>query len=337
MRALVTGGGGFLGSAIVRRLLGRGVEVVILGRGDYPSLQGLGASICQGDISDEDTVRRALKGCAVVFHVAARAGIWGPAAEYERTNIRGTENVIRGCLQVGVPRLIYTSSPSVVFTGDDQCGIDESTPYPVSYKTDYPRTKAVAEQRVLQANTPQLQTVALRPHLIWGPGDQHLIPRIVDRARKGQLRRVGSGRNLVDTCYIDNAADAHLLAFERLAPGSPLCGRAYFIAQGEPMPLWDLINRILAAAQLPPVTKGVPATLAYAVGGVLEGWHRLFCPTVEPRMTRFVARELSTSHWFNLDAARRDLGYKPRVTVAEGLERLSRWFAGSLLCVRDAH
>jgi 2-alkyl-3-oxoalkanoate reductase len=322
MNALVTGGGGFLGKAIVERLIARGDTVTSFARCDYPQLRALGVHVVQGDLSDADAVKRAAAGCDIVFHVAAKPGIWGPYQEYYRTNVVGTENIVAACRACGIARLVFTSTPSVVFDGKDQEGIDESAPYPERYHANYPQTKAMAERLVLQANDSRLATVALRPHLIWGPGDNHLVPRILARARAGMLRRIGRRDNRVDCVYIDNAADAHLLAADRLAPGSPIAGKAYFISQGEPWPLWDLVNAILKCADLPPVTRAVPASVAYAAGWAFETTYRLLGLTSEPRMTRFLARELSTSHWFNLDAARRELGYAPTVSIDEGLRRL---------------
>jgi nucleoside-diphosphate-sugar epimerase len=328
MKALVTGGGGFLGSAIVRRLAARGDAVRSFARGDYPPLRSLGVEVVQGDIADAAAVAAVAQGCDIVFHVAAKPGIWGPYTEYHRTNVLGTENVLAACRQHGIRRLVYTSSPSVVFDGHDMEGADESVPYPAHYHAAYPQTKAIAERAVLQANGPDLATVALRPHLIWGPGDPHLVPRIIARARSGRLRRIGHRPNVIDTVYIDNAADAHLLAAARLAPGSPIAGKAYFITQGEPLPLWDMINRILAAAGLPPVTKSVPVWLATAAGWLCEVVYGLCRIRAEPPMTRFVARELSTAHWFNIDAARHDLGYRPAVSLEEGLKRLAESLQG---------
>ena len=321
--ALVTGGGGFLGGAIVRRLLAQGTRVRTLARGDYPALTRLGVEQIRGDLSDPSAVARAVAGCAVVFHVAAKAGLWGAYADYHRANVTGTENILAACREHRVPRLVYTSSPSVVFSGRDLENADESLPYPAHFLAPYPQTKALAEQRVLAANSPQLATVALRPHLIWGPGDNHLVPRILARGRAGQLRRIGHRPNLVDSIYLDNAADAHLLAAEKLSPNSPVAGRAYFLSNGEPLPLWTLVNRILAAGDLPPVTRTIPAPVAYAAGVVLETLHRVLRLKSEPRMTRFLAHELSTAHWFNISAARRDLGYEPRVSIDEGLRRLA--------------
>jgi nucleoside-diphosphate-sugar epimerase len=326
MIALVTGGGGFLGSALVRRLVARGDTVRSLARQRYVALDQLGVRQYQGDVGDAGAVAIAVAGCDIVFHVAARAGIWGRYDDYYRTNVTGTVNVVASCCTHGVRRLVYTSSPSVVFNGRDMEGIDESVPYPAHHAAPYPRTKALAEQLVLRANSAALATVALRPHLIWGPGDTNLIPRILTRARAGRLRRIGKEPKRIDSIYIDNAADAHLLAADRLAPGSAIAGKVYFLSQGQPVPLWDLVNRILAAAGLPPVTRTVPVWSAHLIGWVLEAAYGLLGRAEEPPMTRFLAAELATAHWFNIAAARRDLGYEPRVSIDEGLRRLEASF-----------
>ena len=342
MRALVTGGGGFLGQAIVKRLRARGDFVRSLSRGEYPELKALGVECVQGDIADADAVSAAATGCEVVFHVAAKAGVWGAYSDYHRANVVGTENVIAACLAQGVEKLVYTSSPSVVFDGRDEAGIDESAPYPARYLTHYPQTKAIAERAVLKANGAvmahggTLSTVALRPHLIWGPGDNHLVPRLIERARQGKLRRVGSGKNLVDTVYIDNAADAHVQAADKLESHSPVAGRAFFISNGEPLPLWDLIDRMLACAELPPVTRSVSATTAYLAGGLLELIYTLLSCRDEPPMTRFVARQLATAHWFRIEAAQRAFGYRPTVTVDEGLRRLKAWLSEKRAAVQTS-
>lgn len=323
MIALVTGGGGFLGGAIVRVLRARGDSVRSISRGDYPALRALGVETIQADLADRGAVARAAQGCDVVFHVAAKAGIWGARRDFERANVEGTQSVLDACRASGVRRLVFTSSPSVVFNGRDMEGVDESVPYPEHYEADYPATKARAERIVLGANDRSLATVALRPHLIWGPGDPHLIPRILAKGRAGRLRRIGTRNPLVDSIYIDNAADAHVRAADRLLPGSVLAGRAYFLSQGEPWPVWDLINAILQAGRVPPITRTVPKSVAVAAGGFLETAYRLLRVLGEPPMTRFVAQELSTAHWFDISAARRDLDYTPRVSMAEGLRRLA--------------
>ena len=332
MKALVTGGGGFLGGEIVRLLRDRGDSVRSFSRGTYPKLEALGVEQARGDLADAAAVAVAAEGCDVVFHVAAKPGVWGPWEEYYQANVVGTDNVIAACRKLGIRRLVFTSSPSVTFAGVDQDGVDESEPYPDRYLAYYPHTKALAEQAVHLANGPELATVSLRPHLIWGPGDPHLIPRLIERARAGKLRRIGRRPKLVDMTYVENAALAHLQAADRLAAGSPLAGEAYFISQGEPEPLWDFVNRVLDVAGLPRVTRSVPAWVAYAAGTVMEGAYRLLRLRGEPPMTRFVARQLSTAHWFDLSAAMRDFGYAPRVTTAEGLHRLGQWIKLSFTC-----
>jgi nucleoside-diphosphate-sugar epimerase len=325
MNALVTGGGGFLGSSIVRLLVQRGDRVRSLSRQRYPSLDALGVDQTQADITDAREVERAAAGCDIVFHVAARAGISGRYRDYHRVNVLGTDVVLNACRWLGIGRLVYTSSPSVVFDGRDMEGVDESLPYPMHYDAPYSATKAQAERLVLSANGPKLATMALRPHLIWGPGDNHLVPRILARGRAGRLRRIGGTSKLIDSVYIDNAAEAHVLAADRLAPGSIIAGKAYFISNGEPLPLWDLVNRVLAAGGVAPVMKSVPLWAALAAGWCLEKVYDALWPETEPPMTRFLARELATAQWFDLTAAQRDLGYRPSVSIDEGMHRLAEW------------
>jgi 2-alkyl-3-oxoalkanoate reductase len=326
MKALVTGGGGFLGSAIVRQLRARGDEVVSLSRGEYPELAALGVEQRRGDLSDAKAVADAAAGCDVVFHVAAKAGIWGSFDEFYAANVTGTENVIAACRLHSIPRLVYTSSPSVVFDGSNVEGADETLPYPAHFEAIYPQTKAMAEQLVLAANSPGLATVSLRPHLIWGPNDNHLVPRIVAKGRAGKLRRIGIRPCLVDTVYVDNAAEAHLCAADRLSPGAVPAGKAYFISNDEPVPLWEMVNRILKAAGVSPERRSISPGVAYAAGMVCEKIWKLLRLSGEPPMTRFVARELSTAHWFDISAAKEELGYQPRVSIDEGLKRLKEWF-----------
>ncbi|MBI4347300.1 MAG: NAD-dependent epimerase/dehydratase family protein [Elusimicrobia bacterium] len=323
MRLLVTGGGGFLGGAIARRLAAAGHRVRSFSRGDYPELQRLGIEVRRGDLGDARSVDDACREMDAVFHAGAKAGIWGPYEEFRRANVDGTRHVLDACRRHGIRRLVYTSSPSVVFSRAGLEGASESLPYPERFEAAYPETKAEAERLVLAAAGPALATVALRPHLIWGEGDNHLFPRILARARSGALRRISGPPKLVDTTYIDNAVDAHLLAFERLSPGCPISGKAYFIAQGEPLPLWEMIDRLLATAGVGPVTRSVPPGVAYAAGWVLEAAYRALRLPGEPKMTRFLAHQLSTPHWFDLTAAKRDLGYAPRVSLEEGLRRLA--------------
>ncbi|MCK4503448.1 MAG: NAD-dependent epimerase/dehydratase family protein [Desulfuromonadales bacterium] len=325
MKVLVTGGGGFLGKAIVKLLLAHGYEVRSLSRSIYPELTLLGVEQFGGDLGDITAAIKAVDDCDMVYHVAAKAGIWGSYNDFYQPNVIGTQNIIQACRKCKVSRLVYTSSPSVIFDGSDMEGIDESIPYPDHYLSYYPQTKALAEQLVLAANDGDLATVSLRPHLIWGPEDNHLVPRILARGRAGALRKIGNRPCLVDTVYIDNAAAAHVQAGEKLKIGSVVAGKSYFVANDEPLPLWELVNRILAAGNVAPVTKTISPKVAYAAGMVMELVYRGLKITTEPRMTRFVAKELSTAHWFDLTAAKRDFGYNPEITVAAGLVRLQEW------------
>jgi len=318
---LVTGGGGFLGGAIVRELVRRGEDVRTFSRGYYTGLEDLGILQIRGDLADPKAVERACRGVEVVFHTAAKPGVWGDGKVYYNTNVAGTENLLRACRQFKIARLIYTSSPSVIFDGTDMEGIDETAPYPSFYTAHYPRTKAIAEQAVLAAAREGLPAIIIRPHLIWGPGDPHLTPRILKRASR--LRIVGNGRNRVDTIYIDNAVKAHLLAAQALRNRPELSGRIYFISQDDPIPLWDMINAILTAAGKPPVRKSISRRRAAFIGRLMEGLYRALHIPGEPPMTRFIAEELATAHWFNITAAKRDLGYRPEISIQEGLKRFS--------------
>ncbi|PLX99029.1 MAG: 3-beta hydroxysteroid dehydrogenase [Desulfuromonas sp.] len=329
MNVLVTGGGGFLGKAIIKLLLEQGHSVRSFSRAHYPELEQLGVTQFSGDLNDREAVKEAVSGCELVFHVAAKAGVWGSFEDFFQPNVVGTQNIVAACRECGVTRLVYTSSPSVVFDGGDMEGVDETVPYPEHFHSWYPQTKAEAEKYVLAANDTSLATVSLRPHLIWGPEDNHLVPRILARGRAGALKRIGSRDCLVDTVYIDNAAKAHIQAAEKLAIGSCVAGKAYFIANDEPRPLWEIVDAILAAGGLPPVRGTVSPGVAYAAGWLLEKSYGLLKLKGEPRMTRFVARELATAHWFDLSAAKRDFGYHPDVSIDEGLQRLKAWLDSS--------
>jgi nucleoside-diphosphate-sugar epimerase len=322
-KVLVTGGGGFLGGAIVKQLVDRGKDVRSFSRNFYPELAQLGVEQIQGDIVDKTAVEQACKGVELVFHVAAKPGVWGNYADYYPTNVMGTQHVIDACKKHGVLRLVFTSSPSVVFDGTDMEGVDESVPYPEKFHAHYPKTKAIAEQLVIKAAGKDLMTITLRPHLIWGPKDNHLVPRIIERA--GRLIRVGSGKNRVDTIYIDNAAEAHVLAADRLKENPGLSGKVYFISQDDPVPLWDLVNDILKTAGLPPVKRAIPRKTAWLMGALFEFVYKMFRIRGEPQMTRFLADELATAHWFDIRAARKDLGYAPTISIKEGLSRLEQW------------
>ena len=326
---LVTGGGGFLGGAIVDLLLQRGYGVRSVSRGRYPELEARGVRCFQADLTDAAAMAEAARGCDTVFHVAARAGIWGDPKLFFDVNDAGTQVVIDACRQAGVARLIFTSSPSVVQTDGDCEGGDESLPYPAQHRTAYQASKAAAERAVLAANGDGLATVSLRPRLIWGPGDPHLVPRLAARARAGRLRLVGAGDNLVDMTFVTDAAQAHLDAFDRLVEAegrgetAACAGRAYFISGGAPRPFRETVNDLMRASGAPEVERSVPPWLAFAVGAFCELLWRVLPLPGEPPMTRFLARQLATANWYDLSAARRDLGYEPAVTWRQGLSLLA--------------
>lgn len=303
-------------------LVKRGDQVQSISRQAYPGLATMGISQFRGDLVDKGKIYSAAQGCDAIIHTAAKAGIWGDYSSYYQANVLGTQNIIEVCRELRITKLVYTSSPSVVFSGGDMEGVNESAPYPKRYLTAYPKTKAIAEQMVLNANDENLATVSLRPHLIWGPGDNHLVPRILARAKAGKLRKIGSRDVLVDSVYIDNAASAHILALDRLNFNSPCSGKAYFISNGEPWKLWDLVNEIILAGKGNVVNKTVSVSLAYFMGWLFEIIYTISRKHAEPPMTRFLAKELSTSHWFDISNARNDLGYVPMITIREGLDRL---------------
>ena len=325
MKLLVTGGGGFLGQALCRALLAQGHAVTSFSRSRHAALDALGVRQLQGDLGDRDAVLRAFaEGFDAVLHNAAKAGTWGSYQSYFDANVTGTRNVIAACRAHGIGRLVHTSTPSVVHraTHPGEGLGAEDVPYGEGVKAAYAVTKIIAEREVLAANDAQLATVALRPRLIWGPGDTQILPKLVARARSGRLRLVGDGANLIDTTYIDNAAQAHVDALDHLHPAAACAGRAYFISNGEPWPLREVLNGLLRAAGAPEVHKTLPFRAAYAIGTVCEAlWTALPLPG-DPPMTRFLAEQLSTAHWYSMAPAARDFGYVPKVTMAEGLARL---------------
>lgn len=324
MKILITGGGGFLGRYVVKKLLARGYTVRVLGRSEQPDLKEAGVDVIQGDIRDAKIVRAAARGAEVIQHIAAKAGVWGSWEDYYQTNVIGTRNVLNACKELGTKRLVYTSTPSVVFNGEVLQGVDENQPYGKDWLCHYAHTKRIAEEEVLSANDPDgsgLRTIALRPHLIWGVGDNHLIPRVVERARAGKLRIVGDGLNKVDIVHVENAADAQIRAQVALERQEG-CGRAYFISQGEPVVLWDWINDLLKRLGVAPVEKQISLKSAYRVGAVMEGVWKTLRLKGEPPMTRFVATDLAKDHYFDISAARQNLGYQPTVSTEQGLEEL---------------
>jgi len=321
---LVTGYGGFLGSAICRELLRRGYQVRGMARSYYPDMQAIGVECVRASATDAAACDAACRGMDAVIHTAALAGVWGPAKPYEQINIVATDHLLAACKKQSIRAFVYTSSPSVTFNGSAQRNLDESAPYPSKWLCEYPRTKAIAEQHVLAANeSAGPATCSLRPHLIWGVGDPHLIPRVIDRCRSGRLRRVGDGRNLIDTVHVENAAAAHRLALERMLDRDQnASGRAYFITDGEPVGCWQWIETILASANLEPPNRSISFRSAYRIGGMMEIAYRLLGIQAEPPMTRFVASQLGVDHYFNIGSAKERLGYEPIHNRSEQIAEL---------------
>jgi nucleoside-diphosphate-sugar epimerase len=320
---LVTGAGGFLGGRTAARLVASGRRVRILWRDKPGRRPPAGMEVALGDLGDEASLEAALQGVSSVIHCAAKCGIWGPLAEYIETNTMGTARILAAARRQGARRLIHVSSTSVVFHGGPLDGVDESAPYRLDPGQPYAYSKALAERLVLSADSPDLRTVALRPHLIWGPGDPHLLPRLAERARKGRLVLFSGGPWMVDTTYVDNAADAVIAALERLEAGAPAGGQAFFIAQDEPMDLNLLINRLLKAVGAPQTRRRMSPRVGLAAATVIEGLWRLMRLRKEPPLTVFTARQMSNPNWFDLGKARRLLGWSPKISIAEGVALLA--------------
>lgn len=322
MKVLVTGGGGFLGSAVCRQLAALGYEVIAFQRRPAQHLATAGVVSIQGDISNVTKVVTAANGCDAIIHTAAKAGVWGPADEYWRINVQGTENVLEACREQGIGLLVHTSSPSIVHTGGDVSGVNESAPIAENFSAPYPETKAEAERLILAANSDALNTCALRPHLIWGPGDPHILPRLIQKARGGRIALPGPDK-LIDTIFIANAALAHVKALQELAGRARCAGKAYFVTNNEPMRQGEIIRLLLAAMGVKVEIRSVPVGLARAAGALLETAWKSFNLASEPPVTRFSVEQLATAHWFNTRAAVRDFGYLPETTIEQGLEILA--------------
>ena len=321
MRVLVTGGSGLLGRATIAALAARGHEVVALQRRRSAEIA------CEqvlGDICDANVVAAAAAGCDAVIHGAARVGVVGSRAEFHRVNVGGTEAVVAACREAGVERLVVISSPSVGYESVPTVGAGASAAITTRHdRSWYSESKGEAELVALAANAPALAVTAIRPHAIWGPGDTQLIGRIVERARAGRLFVVGGGTALIDTTYVDNAADALVAAVEHVTPASELAGRAFVISNGEPLPVRVLLERICEAAGAPPPRRDVPLPLAREMAGIVERLWARARPDAEPPATRFLVDQLALAHWFDPRPFRDATGWRPAVSVVEGMRRLA--------------
>jgi nucleoside-diphosphate-sugar epimerase len=331
MRTVVTGGGGFLGRRIAQLLLARGDHVTVIARQCYPDLERLGAICVQADVRDAVALQSTLSGSDVVFHVAAKTGHWGPRAAFQSVNVDGTESVLAAVRSVDVPALVYTSTPSVIGYSHDVENGGPDTPYAGKLWSAYAESKMKGEQLVLAANSDNLATIALRPHLIFGPGDKFLS-RIARLAAQGRLRIIGSGQNRIDLTYVDNAAWAHLDAADALHARTATCaGKAYFISNGEPVKAWEWLNQILVELRLPPASRPLSLRSAHIVALLAESLWRILSLDGEPPITRFLAAAVARSHWFDMEPARRDLGYHVRVHMTDATRITLQWLSRELL------
>lgn len=325
MRVLVTGGSSLIGAGVVELLAARGDRVRTLQRRQVHGLPD-GVEQHLGDIADAATVDDAILGCDGVIHLAAKVGVVGDRAEYVSTNVDGTRHVVRAARRHGVERVVHVSSPSVAHDGSPIIGGGADTALTEHGAAWYPETKALAEDLALGANSDDMAVTVIRPHLVWGPGDTQLVGRIVERAVSGRLALVGGGVALVDTTYIDNAASALVAAIDAVRPGARCAGRAYVVSNGEPRPISELIEGICAAAGVPFAPRDVPLPVARRVGSVIDRIWPLLRRTEEPPLTRFLADQLGTAHWFDPRPVRDDLGWIPAVSIDAGLRELAAWF-----------
>ena len=323
MKILVTGGGGFLGSAICRQLAKLGHEVIAFQRSRASHLEDAGIRSVEGSVTEYQNLLNAAEGCEAIIHTAGKAGIWGKPADYHNINVDGTANVIRVCQDLGISILVHTSSPSIVHSGGDIDGGDESLPIADHFTSPYPESKAAAEKLVAAANSDDLSTVALRPHLIWGPGDPHILPRLAAKASGGTLALPAPDK-IIDTIFVENAAQAHVDALQELQGAGRCAGKAYFVTNCEPMPQGEIISKLLAAIGVKVKIRAVPVSIAKAAGGICEfTWQALKLKN-EPPVTRFSVEQLATAHWFDTSAAEQDFGYIPKLSIQQGLELLKK-------------
>lgn len=315
MKILVTGGTGFLGRHLARALLADAHHVRLLGRHfeHTSSLLAAGATPVNADLRDRAGVNAACAGIDVVYHVGALSAPWGRRSDFYEINVGGTETVLAACREHGVKRLIYVSSPSVVFDGRDQCNVTDDVPYPRRFTSVYSLTKKLGEDLVNAAT--ELETVILRPKAIFGPGDQALLPRLISAARQKRLPQIGDGHNLVDLTYVENVVHALLLALN----ASAAVGKTYTITNNEHVPLWDVIRAVLRRLDLPTSLRQVPLPLALAIASLMET--RAALTGKEPLLTRYSVTILARTQTYDISAARRDLGYTPCVSITNGIER----------------
>ena len=322
----MTGTGSLLLGGVASELLRRGDEVVCLQRRPAAFMGHQNAHEVLADICDADAVALAAKGCDAIIHGAARVGVVGSQKEFYDTNVLGTENILRAAEQQSISRLVFVSTPSVAHTGASLVGAPAGQAEIGRSRSYYAESKAIAERTVLNARNSQLAVVAIRPHLVWGPGDTQLVGRIVERAKSGRLAVVGTGNALVDSTYIDNAISAHIAALDALHIGSACDGKAYVVSNGEPRTVNELMRSMCESAGVPFEPRHLSLTLGIRLGSLVERLWPLM-QSSEPPITRFIAEQLGTAHWFDQRVVHNDLKWAPSVTLDEGFKQLTQWFA----------
>ena len=326
MKVLVTGTGSLLLGGLASELLRRGDEVVCLQRRPAAFMGHQNAHEVLADICNTDAVALAAKGCDAIIHGAARVGVVGSQKEFYDTNVLGTENILRAAEQQSISRLVFVSTPSVAHTGASLVGAPAGQAEIGRSRSYYAESKAIAERTVLNARNSQLAVVAIRPHLVWGPGDTQLVGRIVERAKSGRLAVVGTGNALVDSTYIDNAISAHIAALDALHIGSACDGKAYVVSNREPRTVNELMRSMCESAGVPFEPRHLSLTLGIRLGSLVERLWPLM-QSSEPPITRFIAEQLGTAHWFDQRVVHNDLKWAPSVTLDEGFKQLTQWFA----------
>lgn len=318
-RILVTGATSMIGRAVVERFIARGDDVSTLQR----SPSDLGVHEFNGSVIDAKVVDEAVAGQDTIIHLAAKVDLVGDWEDFVSINVEGTSTVLAAAREAGVKRFVYVSSPSVAHGGESIVGEGAAPADPDTTRGNYATSKAMAEQIALAASSDDMSVVAIRPHLVIGPGDTQLVERILDRARQGRLPLIGSGLALIDTTWVDNAADALIAAGDR---ADDLGGRAFVVSNGEPRTVHELFARITTAAGIDWSDRSVPKAVAVAGGRLVEQvWDRTHRED-DPPMTAFGAEQLSTAHWFDQRETRDALGWAPTVSLAEGFARLAEFY-----------